>query len=376
MLFSHPVGKTPHVRGCVLASGAALMAAMVLLALWPGLAHAHIKWFNPQFNLMLPPRSVAQVLSQPLFLPLLAAAALALFMGALADRRLWHWRPLRRQLQAMDAWCARMAYPFLRCAIGLFFAVLAWEGQVMLTPDSPASATWVSSLQWLIALGAPLPAAGVAAGVGILLLYGMCIDKLGLFHMLDYPAFIGAAMLLIVPAVRRDLAMRSLMVLRALTALSLMVGAAEKFGYPQWSFDLLRHHPVLTFGVSDLEFYMMGAGMVEFALAYLILVGNVSARVAALLMFGLMGSAITLFGWVDAVGHALFLAALLALAMTRNPLESYFHLHGRHGRVLSAALVSVVFVIVVIEAVCLYRLANIQLVTLCTTTPQGVHLHR
>lgn len=379
----------------------------------PLLAQAHIKWFHA-YDLMQPPRDMDMVLTMTPFAGMFMLALGAIFMAALAEQHLCVNQVLvQRWMGRANQVTERHAYVFLRVMTALLFMILAQDGRTLLTPELAASSPCVAEIQWVIALTALFPATGAIAGAGILMLYGMAIEKFGLFHMLDYPAFIGAAIYLMWMAADRSAHVKALAVLRAATALTLMVGATEKFGYPQWSFDLLRNYPVLTFGIQDLEFYMVGAGLVEFALAYLVLFGRLSGGAGAGLLFMLMASAILLFGWMDAVGHALFLAALLVLMFSRNPVAEELerrlseqlgrwdaapslrsdrvsaqqHAHNagaggtaRNGQswrgllirgVLSAAL----FGLLVVGFVQSYRAANLAL-TMCSTAADGSHLHR
>jgi hypothetical protein len=374
-----------------------VLSAVLPAGLFPGLAQAHIKWFH-NYDLMQPPRDIDAVLGHTPFAGLMVLAALVLFVAAYADHLLLAGNSLARRASVrIELWAADKTYGFLRLLIGLLFAVLASDGRTLLTPELAASSPCVAEIQWVIAFTALFPATGAVAGTAILLLYGMAIEKYGLFHMFDYPAFVGAAVYLMWMSFNRQAHTHALALLRVATALTLMVGATEKFGYPGWSFDLLRNYPVLTFGVTDLEFYMVGAGLVEFALAYLLLFGRVSGKAGAAILFGLMASAILLFGWMDAVGHALFLAALLAMTVNRNPVAEGLQrgLHGLlHERLMQrlssaaggaaratttalvhAAVSASLFTALVIGFVQTYHAANLAL-TLCSTAPDGRHIHK
>ncbi|WP_139826309.1 hypothetical protein [Derxia lacustris] len=354
---------------------AALLPCLLLMYAAP--ASAHIKWFNSKINLMIPPRGLDEVVALTPFAWIFAAAIAVLFAASLLDSYLVGRNTgIAQRLARVDRSFEGRTYLFLRVLVAVFFAILGSEHSVLLTPESTTSAWWVANLQYLIAATALLPATGWIAATGIVLLYGMGIECLGLFHMLDYPAFLGAAAYLLLMSLRPELHVRALAILRIATALTLMVGAAEKFGYPNWSFELLHDYPVLRFGMTDLEFYMAGAGMVEFALAYLVLFGRLSGKAGSALLFCLMSAAILLFGWMDFVGHALFLAALFALTWNRNPIAERMQVRGRHGVLATAALSSLLFAALLPAAVAGYRYADIHLVTLCSTQPNGVHIHR
>lgn len=348
----------------------------VLAALAPGSALAHVKWFY-RYDLLSPPRSFTEVLTSASFVPVLLAAVGVLFVASLFDSYLVERRlGLVRGLDAVELWFQARTYPLLRVLIAAFFVLLGLSGKaVFLTPELAASSPWVGSGQIVIGLLALFRATGPLAALGITLLYGMSIEKYGLFHMLDYPAFLGAAVYLMWMSFDSKAADKALGVLRAATALTLMIGATEKFGYPNWSFDLLRDYPALKFGLSDLEFYMVGAGTVEFALAYLVLVGRVSGKAGAAILFTLMAAAIPLFGWMDALGHALFLAALFVLAFNGNPLAEAAQVYGRLGTLRTAALNSALFAVLVLGFVGFYHLSYVDMTT-CSVSSAGLHLHK
>jgi nitrate reductase NapE component len=338
-------------------------------------ALAHIKWFH-NYNLLVPPRGIEEVVAGTGFMPLLMTAALVLTAVSLTDSRLIgnHMFLVRVGAQ-IDRWTEARTYLFLRVLIALLFAVLAHDGHTLLTPELAASSPCVATIQWLIAFTALIPATGAVAGTAILVLYGMAIEKYGLFHLLDYPAFIGAAIYLIWMGQDRRNEVRAMALLRVATALTLMVGATEKFGYPSWSFQMLRDYPMLRFGVDNLDFYMAAAGVVEFALAFLLLFGRVSANVASGLLFVLMAAAIALFGWIDAVGHALFLAALLALTLRHNPVAEVLHRKTSQRPWLQAVGCATLFVVLALGFIQAYQWTYLHL-TLCSVSPAGQHQHR
>lgn len=346
-------------RRLALAKKSALLGGALGAGMFPSYAQAHIKWFH-DYNLTEAPRSLAAVTANEPFLPVFVAAMVVLFFAAALDGWLAERNSVvSRSAGKLDAWFQDKCYPFIRLLCAVFFLTLGAQGGVLLTPELKTSLEWVSALQVLIGVCALFPATGLIAGIGILLLYGMCIAQYGVFHMCDYPAFIGAAIYLIWMSIDRCAHDKAIAVLRAATALTLMIGAIEKFGYPHWTFGMLEQNPVLTFGVTDYEFYMVGAGMVEFCLAFLVLTGRFSGKAGSALLFVLMASAIALFGWVDAVGHALFLAALFALTLNRNNLiAETLRIGGKSGIWKTGALHSALFAALLLAFVQIYHLGN------------------
>jgi hypothetical protein len=347
------------------------------IALLPLPALAHIKWFA-SYDLMSPPRTIAIVTTSSGFMALLMLAAVVLAGVSVADNRLLAWRGgwLQQWMERVEAGVQSRTYLILRLLIAAVFVVLARDGRTILTPELQASTPCVADIQWVIAATALVPATGSIAGCGILMLYGMAIEKYGLFHLMDYPAFIGAALYLIWMSRGPEQEVKAMAMLRAATAVTLMVGATEKFCYPTWSFPLLKEVPALTFGVADLDFFMMAAGFVEFALAYLVLFGRVSGQVAAGVLFTLMAAAIVQFGKVDAIGHALFLAALLTLTLRKNHLSHALHRVTAGSAPWAAAAASaVLFVALSLGFIKFYHWSYNEL-TICSVSKTGDHLHR
>ena len=147
------------------------------------------------------------------------------------------------------------------------------NGGMILTPELKTDAQWIRWLQLGIALLVLIPRTAFLAGIGIIFLYGYAMAMYGIFHLLDYPIFLGVALYLIIDSLygegRRELA-HSL--LRVMTAVTLLWAGIEKFAYPEWSFQLIQGQPGMALGL-DPEFFMVAAGFVEFCAAYLLLTG-------------------------------------------------------------------------------------------------------
>ena len=149
--------------------------------------------------------------------------------------------------------------------------------------------------------------------VGIMALYVYAVEEYGAFHMMDYPIFPGVAVYLALTGVKsRYLCALRLPVLYTGVAVTMMWGAIEKFGYPSWTFPLLDTHPGFTLGFS-FEQFMCIAGFVEFSLAFFMVTGTTLLRWSCAALLLIMVSAVPEFGRVDAVGHLLIAAGLLAM---------------------------------------------------------------
>src|SRR5437870_3500682 len=185
---------------------------------------------------------------------------------------------------------------------------------------------WICWIQLAIAIFALLPRTAMFAGVGIAFLYAYGVHSYGLFHMLDYPIFLGVACYLVIDSLfghnRRELAHSAM---RICTAITLLWASIEKFAFPEWSFLLMTERPGLALGF-NLEFYMVAAGFVEFSAAYLLITGMLSARVAAFFLLFFFVSAIVPFGMIDAIGHSVIIVALIVLMLSNNSVARSFNI--------------------------------------------------
>jgi len=152
-----------------------------------------------------------------------------------------------------------------------------------------------------------------AAAVGIVVLYGYGVATYGPFHMLDYPIFLGLALYFALSVVRNP-KLRAFRVscLRWSVALSLLWPAMEKFLYPGWITPIALAHPAVTLGF-DVATVTTAAGVVEFGLAFALFWTPLVRRLGALALALLLFAATFEFGKIDAIGHLLIIAVLLAV---------------------------------------------------------------
>ncbi len=114
---------------------------------------------------------------------------------------------------------------------------------------------------------------------------------------------------------KRDL---MLTILRVTTGFTLLWAGVEKWLYPEWAYELLEHDlHVILMGFSP-EFVVLGAGFVEFCLAFVLMFGRLASQVASAVFLALMILAIPLAGMIDLIGHLPFIVVLFILAATRN----------------------------------------------------------
>ena len=273
-------------------------------------AQAHVKWFAP-YDVHEQPHQLAGMVNTTM-LAMAAAALLLLWAASRIEQTGLVQRLAGMFDRASQKPHARME-DFLRATTGAFFVSLWAKGGIILTPELTTDAAWVSWLQLGIAVcmfwRATLPVA--AAGMAALYVYG--IGRFGLFHMMDYPIFLGIAAYHALSASSSE-KWRNLRwdVLRIGAAVTLMWASVEKWAYPHWTDPILDAHAELTFGLGHGPF-MIIAGIVEFSLAFGLLGSSLIRRASALLLGVMFTAAIFKFGKIDAIGHLMIIAILVAV---------------------------------------------------------------
>jgi len=279
------------------------------------------------YNLLEPPRQLLQIVSGEYFLAFCLFVAPIVFAVTVIDHRIVARRcPLcRHSIQLTDR--VQPSVPMaLRLATCIFFLTATCTGAIsdqafILTPELETRHTLVAVIQLTIALFALRSHTACLSGLGIVVLYVIAVTEFGIYHMLDYPIFVGvAAYLVMSSSFSAAIAVVRQNVLRVCTSATLLWASIEKFAYPEWSFKLLESRPEITFGL-DVEFYMVAAGFVEFCAAYLLLTGELSARAAAVLLLFFFISAIYYFGLIDAIGHFVIIVVLLVPVASRNTVK-------------------------------------------------------
>lgn len=286
-------------------------------------AQAHVKWFSSVVNCGTTPLSPLDVLSRPLFLVLLAAAALTLLGVFLIERRtLPRFQAMHQQHAGWKQHFNLHAAWLLRIGVCVYFLSLLTQGgdqRIVLTPELSTRGTWVAVAQALIAALVLWRRTVPLACIGIVGLYAQGVWQAGWFHMLDYVYFLGVAVFLALDA-RHGATLHyvAFTILRVAAGFSFMWVSIEKWLYPQWTYDILEHElSQITMGL-DLPFFVMSAGMVEFCLAFLLIVGRLSSQVASLILLLLMIGGIPLVGLIDAIGHAPLMIVLFIFSACQN----------------------------------------------------------
>lgn len=273
-------------------------------------ASAHVKWFCA-YNLAGSPRGLENVLC-PDFEYLFGLSVLALLAGCLFEGT-----HIGAALQrAMD----RVTFPLrdrtellFRAGTGFFFISIWAFGGVLLTPELKTASPWIGALQLGIAAGMLSRRTMPFSALGIAVIYAIATWEYGLFHMADYPIFLGVAAYLALTGLQRDFfGVKAIDIVRWAAGITLMWASVEKWAYPEWTYPLLVQHPGMTMGF-DADFYMRAAGAVEFALAFSLIWTPLVRRVGAIMLTPMFVGAVFTFGKVDLIGHTLIVVVLLAI---------------------------------------------------------------
>lgn len=302
------------------------------LALLPGLASGHVKWFV-NYDLSSPPRPVLSVATGYYFVGFCLAVGPLMFAIAWVDRYLTRRECFLHRKAKLGTQRLSPYFPVaLRLGVSAFFTAVFVYGcfgkAMILTPELHTHSRWICWLQLAIALLALSSRSAGIAGAGIIALFAYGVAEYGLYHMLDYPIFLGVAAYLIVQwryGERGSPLAENLV--RFAAGVTLLWASIEKFAFPEWSFLLLAQRPGMTLGFNP-EFYMVAAGFVEFCAAYLLITGMLSARFAALTLLAMFLSAIVPFGQLDAVGHSVIIVVLALLALADNRVAPQFEVRG------------------------------------------------
>ncbi|HET8744842.1 MAG TPA: hypothetical protein VFM98_04520 [Ramlibacter sp.] len=351
---------TPAAAAFCLARRRPQMALFALgLAGLSAAAVGHVRWFTRVAESHAIPVGPGTLIASPTFLMLLAATLGVMALVQRVDRWLvQRGNVVARLAQRTQPSMTRAAALLVRIGLALYLAGLALlfaDAPVTLAPDLHAPGAWIAPHQLLLAACFLSRRTVVAGCAGLLALFAFSVHQFGWVRMVDYHFFLGVCAFLVLdgtdaPRWRRI----GLAIFRLTVATSFMWVGIEKWIHPAWTQDVLQHRlPVLLLGQSP-EFVAMAAGFVEVALAFLILLGGVSAQLGAIALMLLVSSAIPLAGVVDAAGHVAMLFFLLVLAGTGNGLA------GLVQRVVPADALGAVcrFTIVVAGVTGLYFLAH------------------
>ena len=290
---------------------AVLATALPIYGLLAGSAEAHVKWFCA-FDVAGQPRGLENVLC-PDFEYLIGLSVVALLAGALFEGT--HiGLAMQRSMDRITAPILDRTELMFRAGTAFFFIAIWAFGGVLLTPELKTDSTVIAAIQLGIAAGMLSRRTMPLSALGIFVIYGVALYNYGLFHLLDYPIFLGVAVYLALTGLQRDLfGIKAIDIVRWAAGITLMWASIEKWAYPEWTYPLLAQHPGMTLGF-DVEFYMRSAGAVEFALAFGLIWSPLVRRVSAIMLTPMFIGAVATFGKVDMIGHALIVVVLFAIA--------------------------------------------------------------
>ncbi|MDE2116033.1 MAG: hypothetical protein KGJ29_14335, partial [Hyphomicrobiales bacterium] len=228
-------------------------------------AAAHVKWFAP-YNVGAQPDQLHEVLDSNFFVLIALSIALIAF-GAFIETT-FIGKAILRALDSVTGILNIGSEYIMRAIVGVFLVALWQHGGIILTPELKTQSTFIPWLQLLMAISLIWRPTMLFAAVGIFFLYGFALMHYSVFHMMDYPIFLGIAVYFGALSLNRKVfSIEPVTFLRWSTGLTLIWASVEKWAYPEWTYALAVSHPGMFGGFSK-EFFLCAAGGVEFALAF------------------------------------------------------------------------------------------------------------
>src|SRR5271155_4198221 len=172
---------------------AAFPLACLMNALVAGSASAHVKWFCA-YNVAGQPDGLENVLC-PDFEFLTGLSILALMTGSVLEGTPVGTAILRALDRATRVIRDNLETIF-RAAVAFFFIAIWGAGGILLTPELKTSSVTVGAIQLGIAAGMITRRTMPLSAAGIFILFGIGIWQYGVFHLADYPIFLGVAVYL------------------------------------------------------------------------------------------------------------------------------------------------------------------------------------
>jgi len=295
--------------------GVTISIAFLINAALSSSASAHVKWFT-QYDVAAQPLILKHVLS-PDFEFLMGLSILALMIGALIERTTVGEACLR-SFDRVTGGIEDNTELLFRVGCAFFFISIWAIGGIILTPELKTNSFLVSILQIVVSVGVLWRQTMPLSGLGIFILYAIGVWSYGMFHMADYPIFLGIGIYLGSVGLRRNFfGIRPLDIVRWGAGITLMWASVEKWAYPEWTHPLLIQNPHLLSGFHH-DFFMQAAGAVEFALAFALMWTPLVRRVAAILLASMFVSAVFDFGKIDLIGHLMIIIILFAIIADSN----------------------------------------------------------
>ncbi|MSP03047.1 MAG: hypothetical protein EXR07_18670, partial [Acetobacteraceae bacterium] len=181
--------KSFHVKFDTLI-GVFLTALCVTVLFLPGVARAHVKWFAP-YDVAKTPVDLHGVLN-PTFMGLLVLTLMALWALCALERTATG-EELLASVDEVFAPIRGAIDTLIRAGSAAFFVAIWAHGGIILTPELTTSSAAAEWLQAAIAAGLLFRATLPLSALGIVILFAQGVWAYGLFHMMDYPIFLGVA---------------------------------------------------------------------------------------------------------------------------------------------------------------------------------------
>ncbi|HEX4195729.1 MAG TPA: hypothetical protein VHY80_21645 [Stellaceae bacterium] len=293
-----------------------LLIPALFAAGWPLAAAAHVKWFAA-YDVPGQPRLLSEVFKIVFWQPASAALLAFVLTSYLERHRLG--AGILAALDRLTGWLRPRVDDLYRAGTAAFFVALWTIGGIILTPELKTQSPYIPLLQVAIAAGMFWRPTMVLSALGIVALYAIGLANYGLFHMLDYPIFLGLAAYLACSGLKIEpFGVRPLDIARWAAGLTLMWASVEKWAYPEWTYPLFKSNPSLAMGFY-VDYYMSAAGIVEFSLSLGLLWTPLVRRLSALVLIAMFTTAIVPFGKVDAIGHSMIIVILIGILVDREP---------------------------------------------------------
>ncbi len=294
----------------------------LLIIIFTDTAEAHVKWFV-EFDISEQPLPIGDVIDKT-FVYMFIVSVIACYLFFLVDRYIYeegYFAEFDKKLKMFDG----AANYIMRVAAGIFFLslflwwALGYGSSFFITPELQTNSPIIPWIHLIIALCVIHKYTTPITGVGIFILWIAGVTQYGLFHMLDYPIFLGIGYYLIASAIDSKAWVKSaFVVLFACTGITLIWASVEKFAYADWTDPIFEQSPHMLMGLSA-ENFMKLSGFMEFFVTF-ILLGAVSVvgRLISLALMSIFVLAVAEFGIVDAIGHLMIIAILFVL-IVRGP---------------------------------------------------------
>lgn len=279
---------------------------VMLLALIPQLAQAHVKWFS-NYDFQQAPLQLGQ-LNHPTFWGLFLLSLVSLPLLVWSDI----WAEKSRLYQRVTAYLDQYSEQgplIMRVAMGAVL-LMSWQGNTIIAPDITVPSEAWGWLQFTMALLLLFKETTVVSGLAMVMLYGFGIYNHGMFHMLDYVVYPAVGLYLAV-SYSKNIRLRNLdlPILYSGLGFSLCWVAFEKMIYPFWGLSVLAKAPALTMGLNH-EFFLLSCAFIEFSLGFLLIICLLHRPLAIIVTLTFFTTT-CFFGKTEIVGHTILHGALL-----------------------------------------------------------------